>query len=104
MRKLFNCCLIILCVLFLIACTTNTPAGYDDARIVYEQRLIIEQQREELANLERIINEVRSDLGNARILLTGAIEESGSIREQWEIIKPFVDSIIRTEQKLADLQ
>jgi PBP1b-binding outer membrane lipoprotein LpoB len=90
-------------------CATNNRTNvsdnsWNDATLVAEQRLIIEQQQQRFDNMGKIIDEVQSDLGRAVDKVIDGLDGNRDLKSQFAIIDQFVRSVIESKRRLEILQ
>jgi hypothetical protein len=99
---------VIIAILF-TACTTNDRANvstgsWENVALVSKQRLIIEQQQQRFDDMERVIGEVQSDLGQAIDNVVAGLDGNSDLKSQFAIIDRFIRSVIESKRRLEELQ
>jgi hypothetical protein len=89
-----------------VAACAGSPAvdSWGDAGLVAEQRLIIEQQQQRLADMGAAIDEVHAGLGRAIDAVTASLDGTGDLKSQFAEIDIFVRRVIASKQRLEELQ
>jgi hypothetical protein len=89
----------------LVSCATaRRDAGWEGAAAVAEQRAIIEQQRQRIAGLERVIQSGAEHIRAAEERL-GSLEDGNTDFEEWlRRVDEFVQSVIAEQRRLEGIQ
>lgn len=92
---------------FMGCCTHRhnvSGSSWDNASLVAEQRIIIEQQQSRFEYMERIVDEVQSNLGRAVDAVIAGIDGNTDIQNQFAVIDQFVRSVIEGKRRLENIQ
>jgi hypothetical protein len=98
----------IITILFTCCVTDNranvSSSSWDNAALVAEQRVIIEQQQQRFDDMGRIVYEVQSDLGRAIDEVVAGLDGNSDLKSQFTVIDRFVRSVIESKRRLEELQ
>jgi hypothetical protein len=89
-----------------LAGCVNRPAiaVWDDAGLAAEQRLVIEQQQQRLADMGEAIGTICDGLDRAIGQVTASLNGVGDLQSQFREIDAFVRAIIESKRRLEDIQ